>query len=132
MFIIHPVCLRLTILSRIEEPYISAQVITLSEYVGSIMTLCIDKRGILKIRFILHSDRVELTFEMPLAEIVFDFYDKLKSISKGYASFDYYYIAYQKADLVRLDILLNGEMVDALSTLIYRGHAYEFGRRDVR
>ena len=116
-------------LERIEEPYIIAQVITLSEYVGSIMNLCIDKRGILKNQVYLTRDRVELTFEMPLAEIVFDFYDKLKSISKGYASFDYYYTSYQKADLVRLDILLNGEMVDALSTLIYRGHAYEFGRK---
>jgi GTP-binding protein LepA len=116
-------------LERIEEPYIVAQVITLSEYVGSIMTLCIDKRGILKNQVYLTRDRVELTFEMPLAEIVFDFYDKLKSISKGYASFDYYYTSYQKADLVRLDILLNGEMVDALSTLIYRGHSYEFGRK---
>jgi GTP-binding protein LepA len=116
-------------LDRIEEPYIIAQVITLSEYVGSIMNLCIDKRGVLKNQVYLTRDRVELTFEMPLAEIVFDFYDKLKSISKGYASFDYYYTSYQKADLVRLDILLNGEMVDALSTLIYRGHAYEFGRK---
>jgi GTP-binding protein LepA len=116
-------------LERIEEPYIKAQVITLSEYVGSIMTLCIDKRGILKNQVYLTRDRVELTFEMPLAEIVFDFYDKLKSISKGYASFDYYYTDYQKADLVRLDILLNGEMVDALSTLIFRGHSYEFGRK---
>jgi GTP-binding protein LepA len=114
---------------RIEEPYIIAQVITLSEYVGSIMKLCIDKRGTLKNQVYLTRDRVELTFEMPLSEIVFDFYDKLKSISKGYASFDYYYTAYQKADLVRLDILLNGEMVDALSTLIYRGHAYDFGRK---
>jgi GTP-binding protein LepA len=116
-------------LERSEEPYIIAQVITLSEYVGSIMKLCIDKRGVLKNQVYLTRDRVELTFEMPLAEIVFDFYDKLKSISKGYASFDYYYTSYQKADLVRLDILLNGEMVDALSTLIYRGHAYEFGRK---
>ncbi|MDP3001752.1 MAG: translation elongation factor 4 [Bacteroidales bacterium] len=116
-------------LDRIEEPYIIAQVITLSEYVGSIMNLCIDKRGVLKNQVYLTRDRVEITFEMPLAEIVFDFYDKLKSISKGYASFDYYYTTYQKADLVRLDILLNGEMVDALSTLIYRGHAYEFGRK---
>jgi GTP-binding protein LepA len=116
-------------IDRIEEPYIIAQVITLSEYVGSIMNLCIDKRGVLKNQVYLTRDRVEITFEMPLAEIVFDFYDKLKSISKGYASFDYYYTAYQKADLVRLDILLNGEMVDALSTLIYRGHAYEFGRK---
>jgi GTP-binding protein LepA len=116
-------------IDRIEEPYIIAQVITLSEYVGSIMNLCIDKRGVLKNQVYLTRDRVEITFEMPLAEIVFDFYDKLKSISKGYASFDYYYTNYQKADLVRLDILLNGEMVDALSTLIYRGHAYEFGRK---
>jgi len=116
-------------IDRIEEPYIIAQVITLSDYVGSIMKLCIDKRGILKNQVYLTRDRVELTFEMPLSEIVFDFYDKLKSISKGYASFDYYYTSYQKADLVRLDILLNGEMVDALSTLIYRGHAYDFGRK---
>ena len=118
-----------TNIDRIEEPYIVAQIITLSEYVGSIMNLCIDKRGVLKNQVYLTRDRVEITFEMPLSEIVFDFYDKLKSISKGYASFDYYYTAYQKADLVRLDILLNGEMVDALSTLIFRGHAYEFGRK---
>jgi GTP-binding protein LepA len=118
-----------TNIERIEEPYIIAQIITLSEYVGSIMNLCIDKRGVLKNQVYLTRDRVEITFELPLAEIVFDFYDKLKSISRGYASFDYYYTAYQKADLVRLDILLNGEMVDALSTLIYRGHAYEFGRK---
>jgi len=116
-------------IDRIEEPYIVAQVITLSDYVGAIMGLCIDKRGTLKNQIYLTQDRVELTFEMPLAEIVFDFYDKLKSISKGYASFDYYYTSYQKADLVRLDVLLNGEMVDALSTLIYRGHAYDFGRK---
>jgi len=118
-----------TNIDRIEEPYIIAQVITLSDYVGSIMNLCIDRRGTLKNQVYLTRDRVELTFEMPLSEIVFDFYDKLKSISKGYASFDYYYTDYQKADLVRLDILLNGEMVDALSTLIYRGHAYDFGRK---
>ena len=116
-------------IDRIEEPYIIAQLITKAEYVGAIMNLCIDKRGTLKNQVYLTSDRVELTFEMPLSEIVFDFYDKLKSISKGYASFDYYYTSYQKADLVRLDILLNGEMVDALSTLIYRGHAYDFGRK---
>ena len=117
------------IVDRIEEPYIVAQVITLSDYVGAIMNLCIDRRGTLKNQIYLTRDRAELTFEMPLSEIVFDFYDKLKSISKGYASFDYYYTSYQKADLVRLDVLLNGEMVDALSTLIYRGHAYDFGRR---
>ncbi len=116
-------------IDHIEEPYIIAQVITASEYVGSIMNLCIDKRGVLKNQVYLTSSRVELTFELPLAEIVFDFYDKLKSISKGYASFDYYYSGYQKADLVRLDILLNGEVVDALSTLIHRGHASDFGRK---
>lgn len=118
-----------TNIDRIEEPYIQAQVITKSDFVGSIMNLCIDKRGTFKNQVYLTSDRVEITFEMPLSEIVFDFYDKLKSISKGYASFDYHYTNYQKADLARLDILLNGEMVDALSTLIYKGHAYDFGRK---
>ncbi|MEA1886028.1 MAG: translation elongation factor 4 [Bacteroidota bacterium] len=118
-----------TIIDGIEEPYIIAQIITKSEYLGNIMTLCIDKRGTFKNQVYLTSDRVEITFELPLAEIVFDFYDKLKSLSRGYASFDYHYSSYKKADLVRLDILLNGEMVDALSTLIFRGHAYDFGRR---
>ncbi|MDT8400647.1 MAG: translation elongation factor 4 [Bacteroidales bacterium] len=118
-----------TNIDRIEEPYIIAQIITKSEYVGNIMTLCIDKRGTFKNQVYLTSDRVEITFELPLAEIVFDFYDKLKSLSRGYASFDYHYSSYVKADLVRLDILLNGEMVDALSTLIFRGHSYDFGRR---
>jgi len=118
-----------TNIDSIEEPFIKAQVITKSDFVGNIMTLCIDKRGTFKNQVYLTSDRVELTFEMPLAEIVFDFYDKLKSLSRGYASFDYYHSSYQKADLVRLDILLNGEMVDALSTLIFRGHAYDFGRK---
>ena len=118
-----------TNIERIEEPYIVAQIITKSEYVGNIMTLCIDKRGTFKNQVYLTSDRVEITFELPLAEIVFDFYDKLKSMSRGYASFDYHYSSYKKADLVRLDILLNGEMVDALSTLIFRGHSYDFGRR---
>jgi GTP-binding protein LepA len=113
----------------IEEPYITAQVISKSEFIGAIMKLCIDKRGTLKNQVYLTSDRVEVTFELPLAEIVFDFYDKLKSISKGYASFDYHISGYRKADLVRLDILLNGEMVDALSTLIHRDNAYNFGRR---
>ncbi|HEX2968480.1 MAG TPA: translation elongation factor 4 [Bacteroidales bacterium] len=116
-------------IDRIEEPYIIAQIITQTDYVGAIMNLCIDRRGVQRNQVYLTRDRVELTFEMPLSEIVFDFYDKLKSISKGYASFDYYYTDYQKADLVRLDILLNSEMVDALSTLIYRGHAYDFGRK---
>lgn len=118
-----------TQIDYIEEPYIRAQIISKSDYVGSIMKLCIDKRGILKNQVYLTSDRVEVTFEMPLAEIVFDFYDKLKSISRGYASFDYFQTGYQKANLVRLDILLNGEMVDALSTLIHRDNAYSFGRR---
>ncbi len=113
----------------IEEPYINAQIITKSSYLGSIMNLCIDKRGTMKNQVYLTSDRVEVTFEMPLGEIVFDFYDKLKSISKGYASFDYHQSSYQKAKLVRLDILLNGEMVDALSTLIHFDNAYDFGRR---
>ncbi len=118
-----------TAIDHIEEPFITAQVISQSEYVGSVMNLCLDKRGILKNQVYLTSNRVELTFEMPLAEIVFDFYDRLKSISKGYASFDYHPHGYQKADLVKLDILLNGEMVDALSTLIHRDNAYDFGRR---
>ncbi len=116
-------------IDRIEEPYIRAQVITKSEYTGSIMKLCIDKRGMLKNQVYLTSDRVELSFDIPLAEIVFDFYDKLKSISKGYASFDYHIIDYRPAKLVRLDILLNGEMVDALSTLIHQNNAYNFGRK---
>jgi len=116
-------------LDRIEEPYITANIISKTEYVGSVMKLCIDKRGELKNQVYLTSDRVEVTFEMPLGEIVFDFYDKLKSISKGYASFDYFQSAYKPANLVRLDILLNGEIVDALSTLIHRDNAYDFGRR---
>ncbi len=118
-----------TVVDHIEEPLIMAQIISKSEYLGSIMNLCIDKRGILKNQVYLTSDRVEVTFEMPLAEIVFDFYDKLKSISRGYASFDYFQSDYQTANLVRLDVLLNGEMVDALSTLIHRDNAYDFGRR---
>jgi len=116
-------------LDYIEEPYINAQIICQSEYVGPIMTLCIDKRGTLKNQLYLTSNRIELAFDMPLSEIVFDFYDKLKSISKGYASLDYQLSGYRRANLVRLDILLNGDMVDALSSLIHRDHAYTFGRR---
>ncbi len=116
-------------IDHIEEPYITAQIISKSGYLGSVMNLCIDKRGTLKNQVYLTSDRVEVTFEMPLGEIVFDFYDKLKSISKGYASFDYYQSSYKPANLVKLDILLNGESVDALSTLIHRDNAYDFGRR---
>ena len=118
-----------TKIDHIEEPYIIAQIISKNDFTGPIMTLCIDRRGVLKNQVYLSTDRVELTFEMPLSEIVFDFYDKLKSISKGYASFDYHIAGYQDADLVKLDIMLNGESVDALSTLIHRAHAYDFGRR---
>ena len=117
------------ILDHIEEPYIHAQIISKSEYVGPIMNLCIERRGDLKNQVYLTSDRVEVTFELPLAEIVFDFYDKLKSLSRGYASFDYHIVGYKPAKLVRLDILLNGERVDALSTLIHFDNAYSFGRR---
>jgi len=113
----------------IEEPYITAQIITQTEFVGSIMTLCLEKRGEMKKQNYLMGGRLELTFEMPLAEIVFDFYDKLKSISRGYASFDYHQSGYRRASLVRLDILLNGEQVDALSTLIHVDNAYNFGKR---
>ena len=119
----------ITKIDHIEEPYIIAQIISKNEFTGPIMTLCIDRRGVLKNQVYLSTDRVELTFQMPLSEIVFDFYDKLKSISKGYASFDYHIAGYQDADLVKLDIMLNGESVDALSTLIHRAHAYDFGRR---
>ncbi len=116
-------------LEHVEEPMIDAQIISKSEYVGAIMSLCIDRRGELKNQVYLTSDRVEVSFTLPLAEIVFDFYDKLKSISRGYASFDYHITGYQAAKLVRLDILLNGEPVDALSTLIHQDNAYNFGRR---
>ncbi len=116
-------------LDHIEEPYINAQIISKSEFVGPVMNLCIGKRGVLKNQNYLTADRVELSFEMPLGEIVFDFYDKLKSISKGYASFDYYQSGYQPSNLVRLDILLNGESVDALSSLTHRDNAYEFGKK---
>ena len=118
-----------TRLDHIDEPYILAQTISQNEYVGSIMTLCIERRGILKNQVYLTTDRVELTFEMPLSEIVFDFYDKLKSISRGYASFDYHICGYKPSKLVKLDIMLNGDTVDALSTLIFVDHAYAFGRR---
>ncbi|MBA2422401.1 MAG: elongation factor 4 [Chitinophagales bacterium] len=118
-----------TKLDRVEEPYIKAQVITKPEYIGSILSLCIGKRGILKNQNYLTPLRVEVSFEMPLAEIVFDFYDKLKSISRGYASFDYHPIGYRTGDLVKLDIKLNAENVDALSALIHKDHAYDFGRK---
>jgi len=116
-------------LDYVEEPYIKAQIITKSEFTGSIMTMCIEKRGFLTGQIYLTADRVELTFEMPLAEIVFDFYDRLKTISKGYASFDYFPLGYKQSDLVKLDILLNGEQVDALSALIHKDHAFDLGKR---
>ncbi len=118
-----------TLIDYIEEPTIKAQIITNSDSLGAVMKLCIDKRGELKNQVFLTTNRIELTFSMPLSEIVFDFYDKLKSISRGYASLDYHMQGYQEANLVRLDVLLNGEMVDALSTLIHRDYAYPFGRR---
>ena len=116
-------------MDHIEEPYIKAQIITKAEYIGAIMTLCINKRGVIIGQNYLTTDRVELMFEMPLAEIVFDFYDKLKSVSKGYTSFDYHPIGYKTSDLVKLDIRLNGEPVDALSALIHRDHSYTFGKK---
>ena len=118
-----------TLIDKIEEPYIRAQVISRSDYYGPIMKLCLDKRGVLINQHYLTADRLELTYEMPLSEIVFDFYDKLKSISKGYASFDYHVIGFKEAKLVKLDILLNGDQADALSSLIHADHAYDFGRR---
>lgn len=114
---------------EIDEPYIKANIITASDYIGAVIKLCLDKRGTLINQSYLTTDRAELIFELPLGEIVFDFYDKLKSISKGYASFDYHVIDFRPARLVRLDILLNGEMVDALSTLIHFDNAYPFGRK---
>ncbi|MBZ0205304.1 MAG: translation elongation factor 4 [Flavobacteriales bacterium] len=116
-------------IEKIEEPYIKAQIITKSEYTGVIMNLCIDKRGMLTNQNYLTTDRVELSFELPLGEVVFDFFDKLKSISRGYASFDYHPIGFKESDLIKLDILLNGEKVDALSALIHRDHAHELGKK---
>ena len=116
-------------LDYVEEPIISAQVITKSEFVGAIMNLAIEKRGFLKNQVYLTTDRVELSFEMPLAEIVFDFYDRLKSISKGYASFDYNPAGYKRSNLVKMDILMNGEIVDALSSLIHSDNSYNFGKK---
>ena len=118
-----------TLIDHIEEPYIRAQIISKSEFFGPIMKLCLDRRGTLVSQHYITADRVELNYDMPLSEIVFDFYDKLKTISKGYASFDYHITGYRPARLVRLDILLNGEPADALSTLIHEDNAYDFGRR---
>ncbi|MBQ1213577.1 MAG: translation elongation factor 4 [Tidjanibacter sp.] len=119
----------LTLVDKIEEPYIRAQIITKTDYLGAVIKLCIDKRGTLVNQVFLGPERVEINFDMPLSEIVFDFYDKLKSISRGYASFDYHQIGYRESRLSKLDILLNGEPVDALSSLIFTDHAYDFGRK---
>lgn len=118
-----------TLIDHIEEPYIRAQIISKSDFFGPIMKLCLDKRGMLVNQHYITADRVELNYDMPLSEIVFDFYDKLKSISKGYASFDYHMKGFRPAKLVKLDILLNGEPADALSTLIHEDNAYDFGRK---
>ena len=119
----------LTEIDRIEEPYIRASVITTADYIGPIMTLCLSKRGELVKQEYISGNRMELLFDMPLGEIVIDFYDKLKSISKGYASFDWHMNGFRPSNLVKLDILLNGEQVDALSTLTHRDNAVDFGRR---
>lgn len=116
-------------LEFVEEPYIKANIITKAEFVGPVISLCIQKRGVIVNQSYLTSDRVELVFEMPMGEIVFDFYDRLKTISKGYASFDYHQTGYRQSDLVRLDIRLNGEPVDALSSLIHRSNSYDFGKK---
>ena len=118
-----------TLLERVEEPYIRAQIITMPEYIGQVMTLCLDKRGTLQKQVYLTQTRVELTFELPLAEIVFDFYDRLKSISRGYASFDYQMIDFRASDLVKMDVLLNGDPVDALTALVHRTKAESVGRK---
>lgn len=118
-----------TVLNKVEEPYIKAQIITKSDYVGAVMNLCIEKRGELRNQVYLTTDRVELVFHMPLAEIVFDFYDKLKTMSRGYASFDYHPIGYKESKLVKMDLLLNGDQVDALSALIHKDKAYELGKK---
>ncbi len=118
-----------TTIDFINEPFIRAQIITKSEFIGAIIGLCMDRRGVIKNQNYLTSDRVELTFEMPLAEIVFDFFDKLKTISKGYASLDYTLIDWRESDMVKLDVQLNGEKIDALSAIVHRGKAHDWGRK---
>ena len=113
-------------ISHVEEPFIRAQIISKADYIGPIIALCMDKRGVIKNQVYLTSDRVELTFELPLSEIVFDFFDRLKTISRGYASLDYELIGFRKSNLVKLDIMLNGEKVDALSAIVHRDKAYEW------
>ena len=114
---------------HIEEPFVKASIITAAEYVGPVISLCMDKRGQIKNQIYLTADRVELQFDMPLAEIVFDFFDRLKTISRGYASLDYELKGFQESSMVRLDIMLNGEAVDALSAIVHRDKAYEWGKR---
>ncbi len=116
-------------ISHVEEPFIRAQIISKSEYIGPIIALCMDKRGVIKNQVYLTSDRVELTFELPLSEMVFDFFDRLKTISRGYASLDYELLGYRQSNMVKLDIMLNGEKVDALSAIVHREKAYEWGKR---
>jgi GTP-binding protein LepA len=116
-------------LERVEEPYITASIITKADFVGNVMSLCIEKRGLVKNQTYLTTSRVELVFEMPLAEIVFDFYDRLKTVSKGYASFDYSPVGMRPSRLVRVDILLNSRPVDALSALIHADNAYSIGKK---
>lgn len=118
-----------TRLDYIEEPFIKAQIITKSEYIGAIITLCMEKRGLIKNQTYLTTDRVEMSFEMPLSEIVFDFFDKLKSVSRGYASLDYHLIGFRESDMVKLDVMLNGEKVDALSAIVHRAKSQEWGRK---
>jgi GTP-binding protein LepA len=118
-----------TRMNHIEEPYIKAQIITKSEYIGAIIGLCMDKRGVIINQNYLTTDRVEMSFEMPLSEIVFDFFDKLKSISRGYASLDYHLIGFRESDMVKLDIMLNGEKVDALSAIVHRSKSQDWGRK---
>jgi GTP-binding protein LepA len=117
------------LIENVEEPYIKGQIIAPTEYIGAIMKLCMDRRGIHKNTTYLSPERADIHYELPLAEIIFDFYDKLKSISRGYASFDYDFLDYRESDLVRLDILLNAEPVDALSTIVHRSKSYEWGRK---
>jgi len=116
-------------ISHVEEPFIRAQIISKAEFVGPIISLCMDKRGEIKNQVYLTTDRVELTFELPLGEIVFDFFDKLKTISRGYASLDYELIGFRQSTMVKLDIMLNGEKVDALSAIVHRNKAYDWGKR---
>ena len=116
-------------IDKLEEPFISAQIITRTEYIGTIMSLCLNKRGTLINQNYLTTDRIELKFDMPLAEVVFDFFDRLKTVSRGYASFDYHPIGYRPSHLVKLDILLNKDVVDALSAIIHRDRAYDWGKK---